>query len=105
LKILLDECRPAGCGHHLQNHACHTAEWAGLKGYKNGELLRLAELAGYQVLLTVDDGTLHQQNLAKRSIAIVAIRAESNQIEDLSPLCKRSKLPCERKPGQLQTIA
>jgi len=37
-------------------HDAHTAQWAGLKGEKNGELLRAAEVAGYDVLLTVDQG-------------------------------------------------
>lgn len=31
-----------------------TAQWAGLKGKTNGELLRAVEVAGYDILLTVD---------------------------------------------------
>jgi hypothetical protein len=37
----------------LSGHDAHSAEWAGLKGKKNGDLLRDAELAGYEILLTV----------------------------------------------------
>ncbi len=37
-------------------HEAHTAQWAGLKGKTNGELLQAAEVAGYDVPLTVDQG-------------------------------------------------
>jgi len=37
-----------------------------LKGKKNGELLRAAEAAGYDVLLTVDQGIPHQRPSAGR---------------------------------------
>jgi hypothetical protein len=60
-------------------------EWAALKGKKNGELLRDAELACYEVLLTVDRGIPHQQNLAGRKLSIVTIRSRTNQLEDLLP--------------------
>jgi hypothetical protein len=60
-------------------------EWAGLKGKTNGELLRDAELAGYDVLLTGDQGIPHQQNLAGRKLSIIPIRARTNQLEDLLP--------------------
>jgi hypothetical protein len=54
VKILLDECLPLDFRHSFPGHDAHSAEWAGLKGKKNGELLRDAEIAGYEVLLTVD---------------------------------------------------
>lgn len=52
MKILLDECLPLDFRHSFPGHAAHSAEWVGLKGKKNGELLRDTELAGYEVLLT-----------------------------------------------------
>jgi hypothetical protein len=45
MKILLDECLPLDFRHSFPEHEAHSAEWAGLKGKKNGELLREAELA------------------------------------------------------------
>ena len=47
MKILLDECLPLDFRHSFSRHDAHTAEWAGLKGKKNGDLLRCAEAAGY----------------------------------------------------------
>jgi hypothetical protein len=54
MKILLDECLPLDFRYSFPG--AYTAQWAGLKGTKNGELLRAAEAAGYDVLLTVDQG-------------------------------------------------
>ena len=86
MKLLLDECLPVDLRHNFSGHETHTAEWAGLKGKKNGELLDAAEIAGYDVLLTMDQGFAHQQNLAGRKIALLILVAPSNQIEDLAPL-------------------
>jgi uncharacterized protein (DUF433 family) len=58
LRILLDECLPLDLRHSFPGHIVHTAQWAGLRGKKNGELLRAAESAGYDVLLTVDQASL-----------------------------------------------
>jgi predicted nuclease of predicted toxin-antitoxin system len=85
MKILLDECLPLDFRHSFPSHEAHTAQWAGLKGKKNGELLVAAEMAGYDVLLTVDQGIPHEQSSAFRKISIVLLRARTNQIEDLVP--------------------
>ncbi len=39
----------------------------------NGELLRVAEESGFDVLLTTDKNLAYQQNLSGRKIAIVAL--------------------------------
>ena len=81
MKILLDECLPLDFRNSYPGHDSHTVDWAGLKGKKNGELLQEAELAGYSVLLTVDQGIPQQQNLPGRSLSIVAIRSRTNRLE------------------------
>jgi hypothetical protein len=43
VKILLDECLPLDFRHSFPDDDAHTAQWAGLKGKKNGELLQAAE--------------------------------------------------------------
>jgi hypothetical protein len=42
MKILSDECLPLDLRHSFPSHAAQTAQWAGLKGKKNGELLLAA---------------------------------------------------------------
>jgi predicted nuclease of predicted toxin-antitoxin system len=86
MKILLDECMPLDFRRSFPNHETHTVQWAGLKGQKNGELIRTAEAAGYEVLITVDQGIPHQQPLAGRKLSIVVVRCKTNQLEDLLPL-------------------
>ncbi len=86
MRVFLDECLPLDFRHSFQGHDAHSAQWAGLKGKKNGELLRAAELAGYEVLITVDQGIPHQQNFAGRKLSIVLVRSRTNQLEDLLPL-------------------
>ena len=43
------------------------------------------EMAGYDVLLTVDQGIPHQQHSASRKLSIILVRSRTNQIEDLLP--------------------
>ena len=45
------------------------------KSKKNGELLLVAESAGYDVLLTVDQGMSQQQRSASRKLSIVVVRS------------------------------
>jgi predicted nuclease of predicted toxin-antitoxin system len=86
MKLLLDECLPrkmkflfSGSGHH-----CETVREAGFGGKENGELLSLAE-GKFDVLITVDKSLKHQQNISNRRIAILVIRAASNDIDDIRP--------------------
>ena len=85
MKVLLDECLPLDLRHSFPNHDAHTAEWAGFKGKKNGDLLRDAEAAGYEVLLTVDQG-MPQHTSPGRKLSIILVRSRTNQLEDLLPL-------------------
>jgi hypothetical protein len=105
VKILLDECLPRDLRKHLAGHDCKTVPQAGLAGKSNGELLMLAEGAGWQVLLTVDRGISYQQNIAGRTISVAVIRAKSNRLPDLLP-----KVPAildalsSIKPGEVVEI-
>ncbi len=102
MKILLDECLPVDFRHHLPGHEVHTADWAGLKGLKNGQLLRDVESAGYDVFLTTDQGIPHQQNLAGRTISVLVVRSRTNQIDD--PVTAVGAILVELKriqPGQI----
>src|SRR5437660_113216 len=85
MKILLDECVPKDLQKSLIGHDCETVPKVGLAGKKNGELLTVAEQAGFELLLTVDRGLQYQQNLADRNIALVIIHAKSNKLSDLLP--------------------
>jgi predicted nuclease of predicted toxin-antitoxin system len=76
MKVLLDECLPLDFRHSLSGHEARTVVWAGLKGLKNGDLLRAAESAGYDVLVTVDQGIPHQQNLTGGRSSVIVLSHE-----------------------------
>ena len=56
---------------------CQTTRYAGFAGLENGELLKEAEAANFDVLLTVDRGFEYQQSLAHRQIAVIVFCGKS----------------------------
>lgn len=85
MRLLLDECVPKRLRRELPGHEVRTVHDAGWAGVRNGALLRAASGA-FDVLLTVDQGVKHQQNLAGLRIAVLIMVAASNDIDDLRPL-------------------
>ena len=85
MKLLLDECIPRSFKRHLSGHDCQTVPEMGWAGRKNGELLSLAESAGFDAFLTIDRGIEHQQNLGRRRVGLILVRAESSRLSDLLP--------------------
>ena len=57
----------------------------GGSGKKNGDLLSLAQKAGFQVFLTIDRGIEYEQNLTQLGIAVILDCARSSRVTDLLP--------------------
>lgn len=70
MKVLLDEMLPIGVRELLPGHVVSTAAYAGLP---NGELIDRAVAAGFDVIMSLDRGIPHQQNLAQHGIGFVLI--------------------------------
>ena len=70
MKILFDQGVPKPLQAHLSEHEVRRAFELGWAQKKNGELLALAEAAGFELLVTTDQNLLHQQNLGARKIGI-----------------------------------
>ena len=106
MRLLFDECvsrllKPAFAAH---GHECFTVPEVGWAGRKNGELLSLAE-GKFDVFVTIDRNIRYQQNLSGRKIAVLVIRAESSEIDDLVrelPACIIALQSI--RPGQLVQI-
>ncbi len=64
--ILLDNNAPRGLARALLGHTVIEARERGWATLKNGELLRVAEQAGFGVLVTADKNIRYQQNLEGR---------------------------------------
>jgi hypothetical protein len=102
MKVLLDECLPRKLKHSLIGHDCQTVPDAGFAGMKNGELLSLAEQAGFEVFLTLDRGIEFQQSLKNRKLAIVLLRSKTSRLKDLiSQVAEVLAVISSIRPGQL----
>ena len=73
MRILFDHGTPRGIARTLADHTVITAYAQGWDRLNNGALLRAAEDAAIDVLLTTDQRIRYQQNLANRQIAIVVL--------------------------------
>jgi hypothetical protein len=71
--VLFDQGTPVGIRDSLPTHTVRTAHEQGWSTLLNGDLLRVAEQAGFDVLLTTDKNLVYQQNLSEREIAIVVL--------------------------------
>jgi len=77
----------------------------GWAGTKNGALLPMIEQGGFVAFVTVDKGVEFQQRVRGRSFGVIALRAPSNDIEDLRPLMSAvlAALPL-LQPGQVVRV-
>lgn len=74
MRILLDKNVPVGVRGFLLDHEVHTiVEMQWPDQLENGELLRLAEQAGFDLMVTSDQNIRYQQNLAGRKPALVVL--------------------------------
>ncbi|MDE2765338.1 MAG: hypothetical protein OXI25_02760 [Chloroflexota bacterium] len=97
MRILFDNGTPRQLRRRLFGHAVEEARERGWDALSNGELLDSAEEAGFEVLITTDQGIQHQQNLSDRRIAVVVLmntswlfiarhtQAVRNAIEEVQP--------------------
>ena len=104
MRVLLDENLPRALAAELTGHEVSTVQAAGWSGKTNGALLQRAQ-GSFDVLLSMDRGLPHQQDLRALRLRIVIIRAPSNRMVHLKPLVGSilstlASLP----PGQLREV-
>lgn len=76
MRVLFDHNLPHKLRTSLQALARHeviTASYMGWGDLKNGELLRIAEESGIDVLVTGDQSLLNEQNVTGRRLAIITL--------------------------------
>ncbi len=71
--VLFDQSTPVPIRPFLKGHTVETAWQRGWDKLKNGDLLKAAEEAGFEVLVTPDKNIRYQQNLSEHAIAIVVL--------------------------------
>ena len=88
MRVLLDENLDWRLRRDLPGHQVESVPLIGWAGIENGELLTKAVDARFDVLVTMDSSMVHQQNIAKYPIAVIALRAPSNRLADTRPLMR-----------------
>jgi hypothetical protein len=106
VRLLLDENLDWRLHRDLLEHQVESVPLIGWAGIENGELLRKAIEAGFDVLVTMDSNMVHQQNIGRYAIAVVALRAASNRLADTRPLIPAllALLP-DVKPGTVRFLS
>jgi predicted nuclease of predicted toxin-antitoxin system len=86
MRLLLDENLDWRLGRDLSEHQVESVPLIGWAGIENGELLQKALNAGFEALVTMDSNMVHQQNIGRYAIGVIALRAPSNRLADTRPL-------------------
>jgi len=71
--ILLDENLPHRLRLLLDGHDVRTTSYQGWSGLTNGALLEAAENAGFDAMLTADQGIRYQQNRTNSTDALIVL--------------------------------
>jgi hypothetical protein len=71
--VLFDNGTPRGLARFLSGHTVEEARARGWEELANGELIDIAEQAGFEVMVTTDKNIQHQQDLKARNIALVVL--------------------------------
>ena len=71
--ILFDHGTPAPLAAFLTAHTVKKTKEMGWDTLSNGDLLKAAEEAGFEILLTTDKNIQYQQNLTGRKITLIVI--------------------------------
>ncbi len=94
MKILLDECVTGKLKNRLPEFEVQTVGEMLWSGLKNGQLLKVAVEAGFDILLTIDKNLEFQQNLNLYPITVVVLYVEMSKIEFLEELLPMFKEEC-----------
>jgi hypothetical protein len=73
VRILFDQGTPVPLRRALIGHEVATAFERGWGLMQNGELLRVAEVAGFEAVITTDQNLRYQQNFEGRHLAILVL--------------------------------
>jgi len=77
MKILFDQGTPAPLRRSLAEHEVDTVFENGWNQLKNGELLAVAILNGYEILVSTDQSLRHQHDLRRIRLGVVVLMTTS----------------------------
>ena len=74
MRILFDNGTPAPLRRHLEGHTVDLASERGWAQIANGNLLRLAEQEGYEVLISNDKDFIERNNHTSDTVRIIVVQ-------------------------------
>jgi hypothetical protein len=77
MKILFDQGTPVPLRRFLDGHEVHTVFEKGWDRLSNGDVLAVAILNGYEILISTDQNLRHQQDLRQVRLGIVVLMTTS----------------------------
>ena len=84
MKILLDECVTKHLKPHLPLHEVSTVAEQGWSGFKNGQLITAAAVAGFDILLTIDKNIQYQKPAGNYTLIVAVLDTPSSKLEILT---------------------
>jgi hypothetical protein len=94
-RVLLDEGVPIGVRWLVAGFPVDSAAELGWAGLAHGDLIEVAEQAGYDVMITADQNISYQQNLTGRRLALIVLM--SNHWDTIRANAEGSSLPWKRQ--------
>ena len=92
MKILLDENLPKKIKASFGNNFdVFTVGEMGWNGKKNGELLGLMTINGFNTFVTIDKNLKHQQNIERFPLQLFILNAPNNTLKTLEPFIAKLK--------------
>jgi hypothetical protein len=106
MKVLLDADQDVALRHEFaESPVAETADYRGWKQLDNGDLFRTAEQK-YNVLIMLDKGIPHQQNMTGFDIAVVTLDAgyPGGTAEQKALMPTVNRLLPDVRPGEVYTV-
>jgi len=104
MKILLDECVTKRLKNHLPEFDVFTVRKLNLSGIKNGKLMTYCVENNFDILLTIDNNLIYQQNLDKYPLTIAVLNCFTSKIEELITFLPSFKLQVDKLEKHLAYI-
>lgn len=106
MRVLLDENFPVPLLREFKSHDCSHVILLGWAGTRNGELLARAEAAGFQVLITFDDGLPKENDISRLGLSVYILQPQGQGVRSARALVGEVLVALEDwHPGEVLTFS
>ena len=106
MKVLIDNCLPIDLRHELTGHEVETATYRGWAAMENGDLVDACVEAGFDVILSIDQGQDFTKAVKGKAIAAVLLPgSQGSRLTDVLPLVDKilEAIPSARR-GSIRRV-